>query len=291
MMVSRLALGAAQFGFPYGVSNNNGQVSLSSAKAMLKLAQEKGIDTIDTAIAYGDSESNLGKIGVQDFKLVTKLPAIPDSCLNVEAWVKEQFVASISRLGVSSVYGLLLHRPEQLIGVHGKRLYEAIRKLKETGLVDKFGISIYSVSELDLLVPLFSIDIIQAPFNIIDRRLYTSGWLSKLKETGIEVHTRSAFLQGLLLMPKTTIPTHFSPWAELLDNWHQWLLKNDVSALQTCLKFPLAFPEVDKVVVGAESPSQLIEIMNAENSDFNLDFPDTFSEDESFINPANWTKL
>ncbi len=75
--MSHLALGTAQFGLTYGIANQNGQVTRSAAKAMLQLAADYGIDTLDTAIAYGESETCLGEVGTQGFKLVTKLPAVP----------------------------------------------------------------------------------------------------------------------------------------------------------------------------------------------------------------------
>ena len=113
--MTRLALGTAQFGLPYGIANQAGQVSRKDVSAMLQLAASNGIDTLDTAIAYGESEKSLGQAGTQGFRVVTKLPALPDDCPQVIPWVSEQVDASFTRLGVSSVYGLLLHRPEQLL--------------------------------------------------------------------------------------------------------------------------------------------------------------------------------
>src|SRR3990172_7552207 len=113
--MNRLALGTAQFGLPYGIANQGGQVKRSAAKAMLQLAAANGIDILDTAISYGESETYLGEAGTQGFKLVTKLSAVPNGCADVSGWVQEQLVASLSRLGVSAVYGLLLHCPQQLL--------------------------------------------------------------------------------------------------------------------------------------------------------------------------------
>ena len=79
----KLALGTVQFGLPYGIANQAGQASRSEAKLMLQLASASGIDTLDTAIAYGSSETCLGEAGVQGFKVVTKLPVVPDDCGDV----------------------------------------------------------------------------------------------------------------------------------------------------------------------------------------------------------------
>lgn len=287
----RLVLGTVQFGLSYGVANKSGQVSPVEAKSMIELAFESGITKLDTAIAYGESEQCLGKVGIENFKVVTKLPAIPEESLDVAKWVKQQVDESLSRLGVSNVYGLLLHRSQDLLGSNGRELYTALNLLKQRGLVKKIGVSIYGSNELDLLKMDFNFDLVQAPFNIIDQRLLISGWLQRLKDDDVEIHARSAFLQGLLLMKQADIPKKFLPWSDLLNNWHSWLDDNNISALQASLAFPLSFPEIDNVVVGADSYSQLVEIINTSNNVLNSELPNLSCSDESLINPANWSKL
>lgn len=289
--MNRLVLGTVQFGLPYGIANLAGQVSRPEAKAMLQLASTNGIDTLDTAIGYGESETCLGEIGIQGFKLVTKLPAVPVACSDVMTWIQEQVAESLSRLGVRSVYGLLLHRPEQLLEPEGKALYRALQGVKESGLAQKVGVSIYTPNELTALIPQFRFDLVQAPFNLLDRRLHRTGWLDRLKELNVEVHTRSAFLQGLLLMPKAEIPAKFSPWSELLTKWHDWLARHQVSALQACLAFPLSFQEIDRVVVGADNLMQLEQIIAAAGSKLGQKLPDLTCDVEDLINPARWPSL
>ncbi|MBI5437576.1 MAG: aldo/keto reductase [Nitrosomonadales bacterium] len=289
--MSRIALGTAQFGLPYGIANQGGQITRSVAKAMLQLATANGIDTLDTAIAYGESEACLGEAGVQGFKLVTKLSAVPDGCADVNGWIREQVAASLMRLGVTAVYGLLLHRPAQLLGVDGRALYQSLKHLKEAGLVQKIGVSIYAPNELEVLAQQFQFDLVQAPFSLIDRRLHTSGWLQRLNDNGVEIHTRSAFLQGLLLMPQAGIPGKFAPWAELWGKWHDWLVQHAASAVQACLAFPLSFPEIERVIVGADSVSQLEQIISASADDVSVGFPDLHCEDENLINPVCWPQL
>jgi aryl-alcohol dehydrogenase-like predicted oxidoreductase len=287
--MSRVALGTVQFGLSYGVANQVGQVSRASAKAMLELAAGHGVDTLDTAIAYGESEACLGEAGTGRFKVVSKLPALPDGCTAVDAWVQEQLALSLARLGACSLYGLLLHRPDQLLEAGGAALYRALQRLKETGQVEKIGISIYDPRQLDILLPPHKFDLVQAPLNLVDRRLHASGWLQRLKDEGVEVHTRSAFLQGLLLMPKPAIPARFAPWTELWDRWHAWLASHELSAVQACLAYPLSLAGVSRVVVGADSVGQLSEILLAGAAGSCHDFPDLQCDAEDLINPARWS--
>lgn len=289
--MSSLALGTVQFGLPYGIANSSGQVARPTAKAMLQLAAANGIDMLDTAIAYGESETCLGEVGTHGFKLVTKLPSVPEGCTDVRGWVQAQVAESLVRLGVSAVYGLLLHRPEQLHGVEGKALYQTLQDLKETGLVQKVGVSIYAPSELEILTSRYRIDLVQAPFNLVDRRMHTTGWLQRLKNEGVEIHTRSAFLQGLLLMSYEAIPPKFAPWTELWSKWHEWLSCYKVSPVQACLAYPLLFPEIDRVIVGVDSVNQLEQIIEAADSPLQVDLPDLQCEEENLINPARWGKI
>ncbi len=288
--MKRLALGTVQFGLPYGIANQTGQVSRSEAKAMLQLASSD-IDTLDTAIAYGDSENCLGEVGTQGYKLVTKLPSVPDGCADVRGWVREQVSASFARLGVVEVYGLLLHRSELLLNNRGNELYRAIQELKDNGRVKKVGVSIYTPSELDGIANMFRLDLVQAPFNLIDRRLLTSGWMQRLKDDGVEIHTRSAFLQGLLLMSQAARLPKFGAWKDLWQIWHKWLSDRNVTAVQACLAFPLSFSEIDRVVVGADGVNQLRQIIVAANNATLVDLPDLQSVDENLINPNRWALL
>ena len=149
----KLALGTVQFGLNYGVANTDGRVSTEMAESILRSAQLSGMDTLDTAIAYGDSESVLGGLGVQSWKVVSKLPALPEGCSDVTHWVKSQMQESLRRLGLQRMDGLLLHRPGQLLEAVGPDLYAALQSLKAEGLVAKVGVSVYGPAELDDLWP------------------------------------------------------------------------------------------------------------------------------------------
>src|SRR5690554_5992846 len=85
---NRLALGTVQFGLPYGVANQSGQVSLEEVGQILESARQAGVRTLDTATAYGESEVILGQQDLQEFAVVTKLPEVPADCLDVSGWVQ-----------------------------------------------------------------------------------------------------------------------------------------------------------------------------------------------------------
>ncbi|CAH0354123.1 aldo/keto reductase [Aquabacterium sp. CECT 9606] len=291
MTAPLIALGTAQFGMNYGIANQSGQVSLDEVGRILALAREQGIDTLDTAMDYGDSEACLGECGVSDFRIVTKLSALPDEVTDVDEWVQGKVRACLRRLRVPSVRSLLLHRPHQLSGPRGPELARALQRLKAKGLVEKLGVSIYSPAELDSVFQACPVDLVQAPFSLVDRRLQTSGWLQKLHETGVEVHVRSAFLQGLLLMPRDGIPGKFSPWAPTWDAWHAWLAASGCPAVQACLGFVRTFAQIDRIVVGVDSLDQFRQLAGAAHAAVPAKWPAIGVDDESLVNPSKWNTL
>jgi aryl-alcohol dehydrogenase-like predicted oxidoreductase len=286
--MNHLALGTVQFGMSYGVANQQGQVGIEMAEKILNYAWTKGIDTLDTAIAYGNSEQTLGEIGVEAWRIVTKLPSLPTDITNISEWLETSLQASLERLKVKTVYGLLLHKPQDLLGNQGQELYKAVCHVKARGWVEKIGISIYHPQELERLVNSFHIDIVQTPFSVLDQRLITSGWLDTLDQRGIEIHIRSIFLQGLLLMEPSQRPQYFSRWNKLWQKWQKWLLENDLTSLQACLRFALQQPKFDRVIVGVESLTQLQEILAATSGSIPK-LPDEFQcDDLDLICPTHW---
>lgn len=289
--MGRLALGTVQFGLPYGVANQQGQVSLPEAAAILTCARRAGLDTLDTAMAYGNSEERLGQIGVQDWKLISKLPALPEQARAVERWVEEAVATCLDRLRVDSLYGLLLHRSADLLSSQGSNLYKSLVSLKQRGWVEKIGVSVYGPEELTALCSRFDFDLVQAPFNGLDRRLVTSGWLSRLQQNGVEVHGRSLFLQGLLLMPPEQRPPKFRRWQPLWDAWDSWLAETQVSPLQACLGYAWHQTSLDRLVVGVDSLGHLQEILATLGDNLPL-WPDHLSSDDmDLVNPARWVSL
>lgn len=291
MIVPKIALGTVQFGLPYGISNATGQTPLAEAKAILTLARSAGIQTLDTAIAYGNSEASLGALNVSGWQVITKLPDMPVTGKgSVRDWVRTQLDGSLNRLGLASVHGLLLHRPAQLHGPDGMALYQALLEERELGRVSKIGISVYGPNELDQLPATMKFDIVQAPFNIFDDRMARSGWITRLQETGCELHVRSIFLQGLLLMQTSARPAYFSRWDALWQIWEGWQKEVKLTPLQACLRHALQTPGIAKVVLGVDNAAHLADILAEAVGEIPLPPPDLAVEDNQLLNPALWKR-
>ena len=191
-ILSRISLGTAQFGLDYGITNNTGQIDSDEADLILAECLAIGINSLDTAIAYGNSEALIGTHGQGRFAIISKLPPIPDDSSDVQGWVDEHITSSLSRLRITQLDTLLLHQPSDLTGKHGENLYSAITQLKKDRLISRFGVSIYSPQDLDGLLGNFVLDVVQTPFNVFDQRI--NAHLEQLTSLGIEIHARSIFL-------------------------------------------------------------------------------------------------
>lgn len=287
----KLALGTVQFGLPYGVANTCGQVGAPQAAAILQRARGADMDTLDTAISYGDSEQRLGDIGVHGWRVVTKLQAFPEEHPNIREWAVENVYGSLSRLRISRLSGLLLHRPLQLLEKNGRGCWAALQGLKSDGYIEKVGFSIYQPEDLDALWPSFRPDLVQAPYNLLDRRLEKSGWLERMNEAGVEVHVRSVFLQGLLLMSSADRPRKFERWASTWKAVDDWLEANGITALHAALGLAIANPSIARVIVGVDGLAQLEEILAAATLRID-EFPSRLSVDDGdLINPSRWHLL
>ena len=286
----KIAIGTVQFGMDYGITNSIGQVEIEEVKSILEYAKENNIDALDTAPDYGNSESLLGNLGMNEWKVFTKLKALPEDVQDIESWVEEQVRESLLKLNIPIIYGLVLHKQNQLSCQHRDRLWNSILNVKHLGLVKKVGYSIYEPSEISRYWKKYRPDIIQAPYNVFDRRLKTSNWLSTLHDNKVEVHVRSIFLQGLLLTNKKNRPVKFNKWNHIWNTWDHFLDSNQISAIEACLSFVLQEEMIDHIVIGVNSKKQLDQILKGKKYD--LAFTEEICSNElDLISPQNWDNL
>ena len=287
----KLALGTVQFGEDYGVSNRAGRVKEGQVRHILEFAREVGIDTLDTASSYGISELALGIAGVGDWKVITKLYSPAQQRINIEEFFYHQIEQSLERLQIDKLHGLLLHNPTELAGFYNDQLPTICEKIKKCGLVEKIGVSIYEPAQLGELFNIYDFDIVQAPINIFDRSLEMSGWAARLKQRSTEVHARSVFLQGLLLMPLSEHPKKFSNWIPDFERYFNWLHENNLSPLAATVNFVHDLEFVDRMIIGVQNKKQLSDIV-LNLMPLPVDVPDLYlSRDRRLINPSRWSEL
>lgn len=280
----KIALGTVQFGMPYGAFDRSGRVSEAEAAACLDLAAASGIDTLDTARAYGESEEVLGRLGAASrFRIVTKSGGL------ASREVRASLEASLAALRTNKVHALLMHDAAALLGPDAGAVWKALETAKAEGLADKIGVSVYSPDKAALLKQRFPIDIIQAPYSAFDQRMRKAGTLDELAHEGVEIHTRSIFLQGFALCQPATLPDHFRRHRPLLERFGQRAAAFNLSPLEFALSFGLREPNIDRVVVGVLSRVHLEQILAAASGPAPVLDPFEFaSEDLDLINPTRW---
>ena len=285
----RLALGTAQFGLSYGVSNASGKTSYDEACRILSRAAAAGIEMLDTAAAYGDSEQVLGRIGVRNcWQVVSKVPPLPEDGANGKDWVLRHVRQSLSRLNVGKLDGLLVHRATDLLGTEGRNVAAGFKEAKDSGMVSEIGFSIYSPHDLAELVVTMPPDLVQAPFNVVDQRLVLSGWLDTLVASGVKVHVRSIFMQGLLLMDRGSRPSVFQEWDPIWRRWDAAVGSSQDRALSLCIGFVKSYSKLSRIIVGTESTAHLENILNIWEAAAPFDAADLACGDERLVDPSNW---
>ena len=288
----KIGLGAVQFGVNYGVSNTHGKTTKYEVSQILQFAYENGISLIDTATSYGSSENILGEVVTNDdWRFVTKTPHFSDNCLNSTHvnQLKESFNQSLFNLRKKNIYGLLLHSCDDLLKPGGELIFREMERLREIGMVKKIGVSVYNSKQIAAILGKFNIDLIQLPINIFDQHLFVDGWLEKLKNKNVEIHARSTFLQGLLLMPRTSIPTYFLPIKEKIELFSKSAQELSLSKLELALGYVMGINEIDKIVVGVNTIEQLREIIEATQVKVNpMEFTDVSINNPIYTNPSLW---
>jgi len=277
----KLALGTAQFGLNYGVTNQNGQVAIEEVKSILNFAKNNGIDTLDTASGYGNSEQVLGKVGVNDYQVITKTTSLKNGVNEVI----KGFYQSLESLNKKTIDGLLIHDINEVGGNEFNDLFRKLNELKQQGLVSKIGFSTYTPEQVDFLLENFDFDIIQLPFNVFDNRLIQGGQLKSLKNKGVEIHARSIFLQGVLL-DFDNLSDYFLTWKDQFDAYQVIVSDSKLTLLEYALNFVLSVKEVDKILVGVNSERQLKEIVRSVKSQSNINAHSV--KDVNLLNPSLW---
>ena len=281
----KLALGTVQFGLPYGIAGRPVPVPEFEVRAILMRAWELGIRMLDTAAAYGDIERKLSRL--MDGRAFTVVTKVPPMRVNLEApeavlWIDRKLNQARSRLG-PNLHAVMMHRAEDLLVPTADVVWAVCANFASQHNV-RLGVSCYDMPTLNALCSRYCVDVVQLPGNALDQRLNATA----LPQPAIDVHLRSAFLQGLLLMPQAEAAARL-PSARLpLERWHAWCLKRELSPLVAALGLVKGFPHVSHCVVGVGDVGQLEAISEAWNEAPVLYGPELSVFESTIIDPRCW---
>lgn len=267
----KLGLGTVQLGLNYGISNKTGKPNKEEAINILKRAVESGIVCFDTASSYGDSEQIIGEFLKQldsrdRIKISTKIKSMrAKNKYDLKHSIFYQVNQSLQHLGVDTLDFCLLHDIKDLT-TYGVDLIDVYQELIDKKLIRQFGVSTYYPKDIDLCLNYNIISVIQVPFNIFDYRLIKNKALNRLREKGVTIHSRSTYLQGLLLMDHKEIPSHLScviPYLKILEKECNNL---NLSKIQTAFCYVRDNPYIDNFFIGCETLDQLNKTVELNNS-------------------------
>lgn len=293
---SRMILGTAQLGMNYGIANTAGQPDQTKADAIVTASWQNGVHEFDSAQAYGQSEIVLGNslrnLGLEDKAKViskphTELDILPSGS------IENAIRTSLENLRIKKLYGYMLHKEDFLLS-WDKGIGEQAKAIREKGLTEKIGISVYSPEMAVRAVKTDDIDLIQLPSNIFDRRFENTGVFEKAIDSGKTIYVRSVFLQGLMFMDSESLPERMKFAAPYIEKLGEMVKKTGLSIQELALGYAAkAYPQA-KILIGVELPEQMQENI----ASFNCDFPDTLITEakkvftqvpEKLVSPILWT--
>jgi len=289
-MNSKLILGTVQFGLNYGVNNSAGKPSKENIKSILDSAYNSGIQLLDTAEAYGDSQNKIGEYhnnSTNKFNVITKFSS------NTEGFslnIIERVYNNLKILDVDKLYCYMFHSFDDF-----NKYFEKYRKdlliLKRDGIINNIGVSLYSNDELESVLKFNEITLVQLPFNLLDNNNKRGNIIKKAKAKGIEIHTRSAFLQGLFFKNTSEFTVKIKPLEPYLNLLND-LCDEDYKMNDLALNYVCNQKNIDKVLIGVDNVHQLESNILSEKKNIKKELTNNIEaidvEEIKLLNPSNW---
>ena len=285
-LVSKLALGVAQFGLDGGAPGR-GRAPEAEVRDMLAIAARSGLRILDAGAASNHGEAVIGAV----------MPRPAPFLLTVRAargdrgaeFVEAEARASLARLGVGRADAIMVQCAGDLFAPWGPQLWDGLRRLRDNGLFTRIGISAYASDDPVGLARRFQPDLIQVPASLLDQRLLISGALAAVRELGVQVHLRSIFLNGLLFLPPDKTPPEVRAAAARLSRARRLIMEGRSDPLQAGLGFALSRPEANAVIVGAATTTELNAVIAAASSPPpDLDWDDMALDEPQAFDPPRW---
>lgn len=292
---NRLVLGTAQLGMNYGVANKLGKPDMEQAFEILRTAHESGTRILDTAQQYGESEDLIGaflrRTPEYPFRVISKIsPGVNPSDRSA---IVESVRQSYLKIG-KGLLGMLVHDPSWL-GAWSDGTGAALRESVERGFISACGVSLYHPEELSQALSLDPVNLIQIPFNVLDRRFLHAGLIDRSRKKKIRLFVRSVFLQGLLLMPLDEAVRKVPAAGPYLMPWHELCRRLSKEPGEIALRYVASVLPEEHIIVGCEGTEQI----RKNGQWFSTPLPKPVIDEingwpippDDVINPSCWARL
>ena len=285
--INKIIAGFAQSDPKYGLKKKKNFLSV------VKNLKKIGINRIDTSPSYINSQKYISNLDdLSSYKITSKLPILNYKYQSIEKEIKRNIHQILKNNNISRIETLLIHDPLlPLEEKKWKKIYKCLNQFKKKKIINKIGISVYSVRETKDILKIFIPDVIQFPLNIFNQEFIQGDFLQQLKKKKITLIARSIFLQGLLTNRK--LPKKLSIiFKKQIHEWKKFLKINNENAENICLNFALSFKKIDYFVIGFDNLNQLQKnsAIIKKFKNFSYDLSHFYSNDEIFIDPRFWRK-
>ena len=283
-----LVLGTAQWGTPYGLTNERGALSDFDVSQIVSAASAAGLERIDTARGirpsqgYGRAQARL-RPWARDFRITTKIYG------RSEVPISEQLALSLTDLAITAVHACLVHDWALLSGDERRSTARALEAVRASGQAANVGVSAYDEAEVASALEHFeNLDVVQVPASVVDQRLVNSAVLHALNDAGAEIQVRSIFLQGLLLEPRATASLAAHPD---IRRFHLFCEANGIAPLTACLSFIKSLEWASQVVVGVTGADELKQVADTwAQRPLTADWAQLASSDTALVDPRLWSR-
>lgn len=286
--INKLIIGTAQFGLKYGINNPVGKPNQKAVGEMLRFCYQIGINTIDTADAYGNASDLIGRfhsLNIKKFNVITKFKDGGEE-FNVKSWLD----FTLKKLKTPSLFACMFHSINDYL--NNPKLLKDLSYFYDIGLIKNIGVSIYSNEHFARVIDDPSVHLIQLPYNLLDNKSQRGALIQKAKDKNKIIHVRSVFLQGLFFMDLGKLPIKLKPLKSELDYLQQMTKEHNIPMQTLALKYVASNPNVDSILIGVDNINQLKANINS----INVEIPQTLihqidnisTQYLELLNPVNW---
>jgi uncharacterized protein len=276
-------------GLPYGVNNSVGKISFENSCQILAKAFDLGISTLDTAEAYGDAHRVIGEFHKANpkikFDIITKIPHDID-----DLKIEERIAKYCQELHVATLEVLMFHSFDSY--QNNQHLLVMLNNLKSQGLIKNIGVSVYTNDQIESLLNDDLVSVVQMPFNLLDNESIRGELMQKLREKGKKIHTRSAFLQGLLFTDTYSNNAIAQQLSQQLLAIRTLANEENISIASLALGYCVAQKNIDQVLIGVDSIEHLIDNVKAADYQIRKDVTENINairvENVDLLNPSLW---
>ena len=252
LILSKVIIGGAQLNSSYGITNfDNKKQTKKDLNKILLLLKKENIFHLDGAENYRYFEKSLIRLN-SNFKIDTKIKI--SEVLPLKA-LRNKLKKKYNKKGMM-IDTLYIHDGDNVLKDLSYKKWKILNQLKKLKIISKIGISIYEYNNLEKILKKFEFNVVQLPYNLVDRRL--EKFQNFFKKKKILIYVRSIFLQGALLrkiIDKNELKS-------IYDKVRKIGISQNVSNLSLCLNFVFYNDLIDKFIIGVRNPRELKQITN-----------------------------